>query len=139
MAGSLAGPLGSVVVGGITAGLGAVAGSVVGAIGGAIAGPIEAASTKNDETLQKATEELALKVSEGTIDTNREDMTSFLISAGVAADEAAIMAEEFASNTGALLEFGQAVTANTAAEKAYYSAMVQNAKQLLNLDNYSIK
>jgi outer membrane lipoprotein SlyB len=112
--GAIAGPLGSLIIGGIGATLGAVGGLVV----GAVAGPIKNAATHTDEELKKATEALALSVQEGVTDTDFDSMKNFLVAQGVAADEAEVLAESFAMDTEALLEFGEATQASKAAIEA---------------------
>ena len=115
----------------------ALAGAITGATVGAIVGPIENAKTHTDKELQKATEALALSVQEGATDMDFQSMRDFLISQGVAADEAEIMADSFADNTDSLLEFGEATQASKAALDAQYSAMAMQAKQMINLGKYT--
>jgi hypothetical protein len=96
--------------------MGAAAGVLVGAIGGAIAGPIAAASTKTDEELQEATEDLAKSVENGMTGTDFESMYNYLVEVKrVNEDEAEIMAKAFEEDTEALKKFGQSVLASEAA------------------------
>jgi hypothetical protein len=59
----------------------------------------------------------------GELDANKDDMKKFLITTGVAADEAELMAESFANNTAELMEFGAALNASDTALNSYYAAM----------------
>ena len=121
----------------IVAAAGALTGAITGATVGAITGPIAAAETKTDKALQEATENLANAVYGKEIEANAQQMEQYLISQGVVASEAQIMAEAFANDTKALMDFGAAVAETTATEKAYYAAMTENAKQLMNMSQFS--
>ena len=116
--------------------LGAAAGTIVGAITGAIAGPVEAAATKTDEQLQKATESLATSIINGETELEFDKMKEFLEQQGVAANEAELLAREFSKDKEALIQFGEATLATKAQQEAYYSAMAMNAQQLINLSNF---
>jgi hypothetical protein len=105
----LAGPFAPLIAGPLAV-LGSAAGLIVGGIGGAIAGPIEAAATKNDETLQEATEALAEDIMK-TGDMSTDHMKAVLMANHVLEDEAQIMAEEFAKDTEALVDFASATVA----------------------------
>jgi hypothetical protein len=99
---------------------GAAIGAGVGAVAGATAGGIvHGTSAKNDEQLQKAVEVLAEDITQ-TGDLSEEHIKQVLMGEGVQADEAAIMAEEFAKDTDALVEFSNSLVATTAQQKAYY-------------------
>ena len=132
----LTGPFAPILAGPLAA-IGAVVGGIGGAITGAIAGPIKAAGTKTDEELQAAVEEMALSVQEGATNTDYESIYDYLIGEGVAADEARVLAESFAEDTDALLEYGATLSATNAAQKAYYQAMATNAQSMIDLGKYS--
>jgi hypothetical protein len=118
---------------GLTSGLGPLA-----VIGGAIAGgEISKANTRNDKKLRDQTAELSKAVLEGQVEAEEGAMKEFLIAQGMAADEAEIMADQFAHDTDALTKFGEAAAASEAATKSYYQAMATNAQQMLNLGLYS--
>jgi hypothetical protein len=57
----------------------------------------------------------------------------------IAADAAESVADRFWENADALREYGASVAEAEAANEAYYQAMATNAKQLINLDKYSIQ
>ena len=110
------------------------------ATGGEGYSTMAAAATKTDSELQNATEELALAVNEGQINPNDiTAMEDFLKQMKVSGDEAKLMAEEFAKNSDALVDFGQSTTAARAEQEAYYQAMATNAQQLIDLGAYSEK
>lgn len=134
--GSIAGPAGSLAAGAALGGIGAVGGAIVGAITGAIVGPIKAAGAKTDEELQAAVEGLAMSVQESG-KTDYDSIYDYLIGEGVAKDEARVLAESFAEDTKALLEYGAALNETNAAQKAYYQAMATNAQSMIDLGKYS--
>ena len=126
-------------VGEASMGIGMDAGSALltGATAGAVSAVVANSKTHTDKDLQKATEALALSVQEGVTDMTFEGMEEFLIAQGMAADEAQVMAKTFAQNTESLQDFGKATLQSKAAIEAQYSAMAMQAKQMINLNNYT--
>lgn len=115
---------------GSMAGLG---GAVIGATIGAITGTIEASKTKTDKELQRAIGSLAESIEEGATNTDVGSIYGFLLNEGVAKDEAELLAQSFAEDTAALLEYGEALRATNNEQKAYYQAMAMNAQSLIDL------
>ena len=118
------------------AAIGASAGLALSGIGGAVAGPIEAAATKNDESLQEAMEILSKDVLKSG-DMSEGHIKEVLKGAGVIESEAQLMAEALAEDTTALLEFANATVAAEAQQKSYYQAMATQAQSLLDLGAYT--
>lgn len=114
-----------------------VVGTIAGLIGSSIAGPIAAANTKSDKNLQDAVEALSLEFNKKKGDMSSTEMKDFLVGKGVLDDEAAIMAEEFAKDTDALMDFGQAIESSNAQQEAYYAAMATNAQAMIDLGKYT--
>ena len=69
--------------------------------------------------------------------TDYDSIYDYLIGEGVAKDEARVLAESFAEDTKALLEYGAALNETNAAQKAYYQAMATNAQSMIDLGKYS--
>lgn len=93
--------------------------------------------TKTDETLQNAVAALTKSIQEGETAMHSDDMAHFLELQGVAGHEARIMAEAFAKDTQALLEYGNALNTYKAQQDAYYDAMAMQAQSLVNMTGWT--
>lgn len=93
--------------------------------------------TKSDETLQNAVAALTKSVQEGKTPMHASDMQAFLEQQNVAAGEAKIMAEAFAKDTQALLEYGEALNTYKAQQDAYYDAIAMQAQSLVNMTGWT--
>ena len=140
-------------IGAAGAGVGAAPGAGVGAIVGAIAGGVAGLTVgiatfqstvdqveKSNETNRKNVKELAQAYANGETGETITEIAAYIERNGIAVGDAAEkMAKSLLEESETMLEFGQALNATDAAQKAYYQAMATNAQQLIDLGAHSEK
>lgn len=118
---------------------GAFAGALTGATTGAINGFVVAGQAKTDKKLQEATEALAEEIADGRVET-MEQMLAFLTDEkGIDPAEAKKLARSFSSNYEEMLKYGQELAKYNQQEAIYYAAQTENAKQLIDLNKYTLE
>ena len=144
--GALGGPLGSLIGAGIGAVVGGIAGAVGGTVVGSVAGPIaeymanenQELGVSNDEEAREKTDKIAEAMASGAAGTTKADLQKFLVEEmGIVSEASEDLAERLWENAAELKEYGATIVETNAAQKAYYSAMAQNAQQMINLEKYS--
>ena len=122
---------------------GAVGGAIIGGVAGLTAGLATFQYTmdqveKNNEQNRENVKELAQAYANGETGESVSEIAAYIERNGIAVGDAAEqMAKSLVEESETMLEFGQALNATDAAQKAYYQAMATNAQQLIDLGAHS--